>query len=482
MNFPVILAHLLFFGCVALLMAASTWWSKPLLAFYYNKVKRSNPIGRSDYIFFDRILSKHIPYYRKLSLDGRALFITRMFSFMQSKKFIGINGLAVTREMLILVSAAAAQLTFGLKRFKISGFHTIYLSPDEFYTPGDPNPYKGLVERNGEIYLSWADFLKGYQVSDDKYNLGLHEMAHALKTDLLRSNDFDQRFSGYLKNWLLIGIPEFLKMNITQESFLRAYGGRNMEEFFAVCIEHFFEAPAQFKKILPDIYNHLCFLLHQNPLNDREDYKFTEQFRREANSKSKIKMPKMRYAEHERAPWHFSLPFTVFGFFAGIISANIMSEWMNVTMAHFVLIGFFTFLLTAGIMFPYFIRKGIYSLFGCMAFFLLGVLLVTYASYLFINLKMPGTVRLEVYEINRVNPGDDLFWLEDDAYGDKPLFRKFSRDALVSPEMNARLAITLKESAFGIKVFQSNEIIYGKHDKEETQDAMQELLDKEEQD
>ncbi len=58
-----------------------------------------------------------------------------------------------------------------------------------------------------------------------------------------------------------------------EESFLRKYAGVNKQEFFAVCIEHFFEVPEKFQHNLPKIFHHLCVLLNLDPLNEKDDYK-----------------------------------------------------------------------------------------------------------------------------------------------------------------------------------------------------------------
>lgn len=49
-------------------------------------------------------------------------------------------------------------------------------------------------------------------------------------------------------------------------SFLRSYASTNQQEFFAVCVEHFFEASKSFRENLPQLYSHLCILLNQDPL------------------------------------------------------------------------------------------------------------------------------------------------------------------------------------------------------------------------
>ncbi|MCB9336447.1 MAG: zinc-dependent peptidase, partial [Flavobacteriales bacterium] len=51
-----------------------------------------------------------------------------------------------------------------------------------------------------------------------------------------------------------------------------AYAATNMEEFFAVSVEHFFEAPDEFKVSLPDLYTQLSIMLNLDPLNKQNDY------------------------------------------------------------------------------------------------------------------------------------------------------------------------------------------------------------------
>ena len=135
---------------------------------------------------------------------------------------------------------------------------------------------KGCTPPEGMISLSWKDLEHGFLIDNDKYNLGLHEVAHALKLSLKYAYHFDKKFASYLKTWETIGHIEFAKMKRGTPSFLRKYGGVNEHEFFAVCIEHFFEAPQEFKEKLPKIYYHLCILLNLNPLNTRQDYLFAK--------------------------------------------------------------------------------------------------------------------------------------------------------------------------------------------------------------
>ena len=54
--------------------------------------------------------------------------------------------------------------------------------------------------------------------------------------------------------------------------FLRDYAKSNIHEFWAVCVEHFFEAPVQFKEQLPELYIAMCNVLNQDMAQRIFDY------------------------------------------------------------------------------------------------------------------------------------------------------------------------------------------------------------------
>lgn len=221
----------------------------------------------------DLILRKN-NFYKELSFSGKERFLFRTVNFMFDKDFVGMNGTEVTEEMKLLISASAVQLTWGLNEYKLNHYHTIRIYPDTFYSKMMDAHLKGGATKTGVIFLSWKDFLAGYATPDDKYNLGLHELAHALELDVLHGEYFDDHFGENLAQWTESAMPEFEKIRVGQTSFLRDYAGTNMREFFAVSIEHFFEVPAEFKKAMPELFNHLSFILQINPLNKANDFNF----------------------------------------------------------------------------------------------------------------------------------------------------------------------------------------------------------------
>jgi len=207
--------------------------------------------------------------------------MSRVLEFMEDKYFVGREGLIITDEIKLLISASAIQLTFGLRDYKISHLHTINVFPRVFYSKLFETHFKGLSTQGGVLSLSWNDFKEGYSDDHDRLNLGLHELAHALNIDLDEDGNFDRHFSDAFERWKERAVDEFLKLKQGQITFLRSYGSRNMHEFFAVCIEHFFELPEEFKRQLPRLYWDLASVLNQDPANITQDYlfkKYPEEF------------------------------------------------------------------------------------------------------------------------------------------------------------------------------------------------------------
>jgi Mlc titration factor MtfA (ptsG expression regulator) len=121
----------------------------------------------------------------------------------------------------------------------------------------------------GAVGFSWEGFKHGYQIEDDKMNLGLHEMTHTL---LLQVSD--DKFDTYIDNWFSAGRKEFSNIRAGNSVMFRSYAGTNRYEFLSVAVECFFEAPKEFEEKLPEIYNSMKILLNQDPQNSKNDYFF----------------------------------------------------------------------------------------------------------------------------------------------------------------------------------------------------------------
>jgi MtfA peptidase len=216
---------------------------------------------------FRDILLKYFPYYQKLSTENKVIFEKRVTRFLYSKRFIPRNVPEVTIEAKVLISASAVQLTFGLPKDYLDHFNKILVYPDDYYSSITKRFHKGEVNPLfGIIVLSWQSFVDGYIYPTDSFNLGLHEMAHALRLEnIVRSEEFhffDEALMEKLDNFA----HNYCNGTAYPETdFLRPYACTNVHEFFSVSVENFFERPAAFKSTIPELYHILSKLLNQDP-------------------------------------------------------------------------------------------------------------------------------------------------------------------------------------------------------------------------
>jgi Mlc titration factor MtfA (ptsG expression regulator) len=231
----------------------------------WTKKKKAIRVYEERHRDFEVLLSRYNPYFKSLSNAGRERFLHRVLLFMELKKFEYIDT-EPNESMALLVSAAAVQLTFGLEQFLLNYFHTIYILKDKYRYGLYNTPFEGHVSEDG-IYLSWNHFMREFNDYSDGQNVGLHEMAHALTyVNFTVQNGRDDAFYHHFNDFSLVARPIFERMQTGETNLLDSYAATNYQEFWAVCIETFFERSTSFKRQLPELYGALCHLLNQDPL------------------------------------------------------------------------------------------------------------------------------------------------------------------------------------------------------------------------
>ncbi|NOT51547.1 MAG: hypothetical protein HOP10_09745 [Chitinophagaceae bacterium] len=229
--------------------------------------KRKEPVGKwvQDHQY-DQWLGKYNPYYSSLSLPLKKRFLHRTQQFIQSKEF-RFHAMVEEEYIVVLVSASAVQLTFGLQNYQMDYFDVVHVMRKEYVLNIDKETYYGHVSKNG-IHISWNRFMEGYSDYTDSENVGLHEMAHALSYDVYLG--VEDRHDSDLKNRLNDFAEEaksvFRTMRQKGDRLFDDYALSNFDEFWATSIEIFFEKPEEFKKKLPNLYRQISELLNQDPL------------------------------------------------------------------------------------------------------------------------------------------------------------------------------------------------------------------------
>lgn len=357
-------------------------------------------------------------YYRKLTPQGKQEFCTRVREFMQSKEFTGMQGMELTFDIAVSVSAAAVQLTFGLANYKLSHFHTIRIFPEAFYSKINRNYLKGGASESGVVFLSWKDFTEGYRQDTDTFNLGLHEFAHALKINLTQGSDFDEEFAHYFAELENESSPVIDSIRRGEHNFLRKYGGTNKHEFFAVCAEHFFEVPELFRDKLPGLYHRFCLLLNQDPSEASRDYRLPSHLS-SARVIDRSLWQKMK--NYQYASWHWSLTVLLAGifatpyfFFALLPQVALSSPYLWLIYAALVGTG-------AAVHYRKIVGQKVLNKTKFAAYLLLGFAPVVMVALLSVNRLVPLPFRTnEDYRLTGTvmlkNDGDYIVELEENAY------------------------------------------------------------------
>jgi Mlc titration factor MtfA (ptsG expression regulator) len=210
-------------------------------------------------------------YYSKLSVEGKVKFERLVLLQLSRRKFVGSEGYEPDDRIKIMISATAAQLGFHLDREWLASFDTVLVHPEIFRVREDGPLMKGATSANGIIRISAKDFYEGYKDPGDKLNVGLHEFAHALLLEYSDSAlNFDDMYM-FMQPFEYVTSDE-LKEGSDDKGVLRKYAFTNRQEFFAVCVETFFEAPHDFSKEHPELFDIISKLLNQDTRNSHADY------------------------------------------------------------------------------------------------------------------------------------------------------------------------------------------------------------------
>jgi len=216
-------------------------------------------------------LARNINFYKNLDQKSKIEFEKRVQQFISMKQFISRSkGLEITCEITAIVAGTAVMVTWGFPYVYLSHFKKILIYNDNYYSTITQQYHKGEVHPGGIIVLSWAALKEGFVDREDGINLGIHEMAHALKIEnRVRNEEYS-----FIEQKAINKFDELADLEIYQRAdgpegryLLRDYSITNRQEYFAVAVEWFFENPGKLKEIKPELFDSLVTLLKVNPLS-----------------------------------------------------------------------------------------------------------------------------------------------------------------------------------------------------------------------
>nr|WP_236017311.1 zinc-dependent peptidase [Roseivirga sp. E12] len=216
------------------------------------------------------ILMDKVRFYRELNEEAREDFLEQSGRFLRNVKIIGV-AVDVSLEDRLLVAASAVIPLFGFRGWEYVHLDEVLLYPSHFDEQFNfENPKEMIVgmvgsgAMEGKMILSQPDLHLGFDNTQDKMNVGIHEFLHLYDKE---DGVIDGVPAAYIGKHLIMPWIDLVRVEMSKihqgDSTLRGYGGYNGKEFFAVAGEYFFERPHLLQRDHPELYNMLSSIFNQ---------------------------------------------------------------------------------------------------------------------------------------------------------------------------------------------------------------------------
>ncbi len=219
------------------------------------------------------ILEKRVLHYSFLNHDEKIHLEQLVQVFIAEKNFEGCNGLKITDEIKVVISAEACMLILGLPHDLYRKFITILVYPSTVFTPPPSirgftqsplieqprTPILGQAFMRGPVILVWDAVKRDARHPKSGHNVVYHEFAHVLDMlDGVADGTPELHSREQYNIWAKVLSEEFFKLRSKskkgEKTFLDPYGAKNEAEFFAVATEFFFDKPIKMQKSHKALY------------------------------------------------------------------------------------------------------------------------------------------------------------------------------------------------------------------------------------
>ena len=219
------------------------------------------------------LLQQHVHFYRNLNTEQKLQFESDIQRFLTEIRISGVQTEVELLDRLLIASSAIIPL-FGFPAWNYKNLDEVLLYPTAF--DRNYNLVKDIQDEyitgmvgsgamEGKMILSKPSLRQGFDIANDKKNVGIHEFVHLFDKetgaiDAIPPGYDDKSFS---LPWLQL-IREKTEEIYSGTSDINPYGGTNKVEFFAVASEYFFERPHLLKQKHPELYHTLSKIFRQD--------------------------------------------------------------------------------------------------------------------------------------------------------------------------------------------------------------------------
>jgi Mlc titration factor MtfA (ptsG expression regulator) len=216
-------------------------------------------------------LMEKVAFYRHLDESKRLRFETDIQNFLREVRISGVQTEVSVEDRLLVASSAVIPL-FGFPAWTYNHLDEVLLYPDSFdrnFNIGSKEEIiTGMVgtgEMEGKMILSKPSLYQGFDIYNDKKNVGIHEFVHLFDKETGNVDGIPPGLEEHVESlpWLEL-IRTKTDEILAETSDINPYGATNKQEFFAVASEYFFERPDLLKEKHPNLYNTLSKVFKQD--------------------------------------------------------------------------------------------------------------------------------------------------------------------------------------------------------------------------
>jgi len=199
-------------------------------------------------------LKEHIAFYRRLNKSDQRIFGDRVGIFLADITITEINKEKPEKETCFYVASSAIIAYWGLPYYNYGNLREVLVYPSNFDIDNSLNKF-GLINgkvhhgglMNNTMILSLPALINGFQIDNDKKNVGIHEFAHLLdKSDGQLDGIPEYLGEEDKKIWVKL-MQEAMEEIKANKSTIPDYGATSEAEFFAVIVTYYKECPSLLK-------------------------------------------------------------------------------------------------------------------------------------------------------------------------------------------------------------------------------------------
>lgn len=231
--------------------------------YQFNPFVKLKPLSSQE----ENFIAVNFPVYKEFSQKQKEKCNERIIWFRSKKNFVFYGDIEKQEELKLILSATTVIMTLGLRQFRMTrSLIRIIIYPTQYYSKINQRHHLGEYNPNFKTLVLSADNIReGFANAHDNKNLALHEFAHALSFEMNMNNSRQGlKFRVGLRRIKKLFSQEDFLVKLASSQYFREYGLTNLQEFFSVAVENYFETPKIFKNDFPVLFEEIKGMLNMD--------------------------------------------------------------------------------------------------------------------------------------------------------------------------------------------------------------------------